>query len=251
MNTPARRNDGAATALAAQGVFPSTIWTVVLATREDEGVRGAALETLCRRYWRPVYAWVRRSGKSREDAEDLTQAFFVKVLTQQVIERAERERGRFRSWLQTVLRSYLKDEWDRGRAQKRGGGRAAFSLDVESAESREALETPGGSTPERAYDRRWALEVLENARVKLGAECAAAGKSAIFLALFPAPEGDEESQTVLAERLGLTANAVKMTARRMRRRLEELIRAEVAETVSSREEMEQEIKHLMAALSEG
>lgn len=234
-----------------QGVFPPTVWTVVLAARADAPSRERALETLCRSYWRPVYTWIRNSGKSQEDAEDLTQAFFLKVLTQQVIERAQRERGRFRSWLLTVLRSFLLDEWDHSRAQKRGGGRAAFSLDVESAESREALETPGGISPEKAFDRRWALEVLENARVKLGAECDVAGKGAIFAGLFPAPENEELPHTVLAERLGVTANAVKMTSRRMRRRLEELIRAEVAETVSSREEMEKEIRHLMAALSEG
>ncbi len=234
-----------------QGVFPQTVWTVVLAAKDATPARERALETLCRTYWRPVYSWIRKSGKSQEDAEDLTQAFFLKVLTQQVIERAQRERGRFRSWLLTVLRSFLLDEWDRSRAQKRGGGRAMFSLDVESAESREALEMPGDISPERAFDRRWALEVLENARVKLGAECEVAGKGAIFAGLFPAPENEEVSQTILAERLGVTANAVKMTSRRMRRRLEEIIRAEVAETVSSREEMEQEIRHLMAALSEG
>ena len=242
--------DGDASWQQAPGAFPATVWTVVLAVREAAPARERALETLCRRYWRPVYAWVRRSGMSREDAEDLTQAFFLKVLTQQVIERAERERGRFRSWLLTVLRSFLTDEWDRSQAQKRGGGRAAFSLDVESEESREALETPGGNTPEKAYDRRWALEVLENARVKLGGECAAAGKGATFDGLFPPAQQTEETQAALAERLGVTHNAIKMTARRMRKRLEELIRTEVAQTVSTKEEMEEEIRHLMTALSE-
>jgi RNA polymerase sigma factor (sigma-70 family) len=237
------------TSLQGGGVFPATVWTVVLAVRADAAAREQALETLCLRYWRPLYAWVRRSGKSPEDAEDLTQAFFVKVLARQTIERVDRERGKFRSWLLMTLRSFLNDEWDRSRAQRRGGGRAAFSLDVESAESREALETAGGDTPEQVYDRRWAREVMEQARRKLGEECTAAGKADLFHALFPAPEAAEESQAAVAVRLGVTANAVKMSARRLRLRFGELIRAEVAQTVSSQEELNDEIRCLMGALS--
>jgi RNA polymerase sigma-70 factor (ECF subfamily) len=232
------------------GMFPATVWTVVLAVREDPAARTRALETLCRRYWSPVYAWIRRNGRSQEDAEDLTQAFFLKVLTRQTIERVERERGRFRSYLLMVLKSFLMDEWDRSRAQRRNGGRQAFSLDVESEEAREALAMPGGVSPERAFDRRWALEVLEQARLRLGEECEVAGKGETFRALFAPSEGVDETQIVTAQRLGITANALKMTARRMRRRLEELIRAEVSQTVSSKEELEEEIRYLMEALSD-
>jgi RNA polymerase sigma factor (sigma-70 family) len=191
----------------------------------------------------------RRTGRSQQDAEDLTQAFFLKILTKQTIERVERERGRFRSYLLMVLKSFLMDEWDRSQAQRRNSGRQAFSLDVESEEAREALATPGGISPERAFDRRWALEVLEQARVRLGEECEAAGKGDVFRALFKPEDGRDETQAVIAERLGVTANALKMTARRMRRRMEELIRAEVSQTVSSKEELEEEIRYLMEALS--
>ncbi len=232
------------------GMFPATVWTVVLAVREDTVARERALETLCKRYWSPVYAWIRRTGRSQEDAEDLTQAFFLKILTRQTIERVERERGRFRSYLLVVLKSFLMDEWDRSRAQRRNSGKQAFSLDVESEEAREALAMPGGVSPERAFDRRWALEVLEQARQRLGEECEAAGKGDMFRAIFVPNQGPDETQAVTADRLGVTANALKMTARRMRRRLEELIRAEVSQTVSSKEELEEEIRYLMHALSD-
>jgi len=249
MPRAAENPDDSRSPLHSKGMFPVTVWTVVLAVREPE-TRTKALETLCRRYWRPVYVWVRRTGRSQEDAEDLTQAFFLKVLSRSTIERVQRERGRFRSYLLMVLQSFLRDEWDRSRAQRRGGGRVAFSLDVESEETAEALATPAGCSPERAFDRRWALEVLEQARQQLGAECAAAGKDGIFRALFPGPGDPEETQPAIAEKLGLTPNAVKLTARRMRRRLEALIRAEVAQTVSSHEELEEEIRYLMAALTD-
>lgn len=212
-----------------------------------DATRGSALETLCERYWRPVYAWVRRSGRGAEDAEDLTQAFFAKVLEQHSIERADRERGRFRSYLLAMLQRFLADDWDRSRAQRRGGGKAVFSLDVASVEASEALALPGAESPERAFDRRWALDVVEQARGLLREECAAAKKGEIFEALFVSAA--EETQAALAARLGITENAVKMTARRLRRRLEEHIRAVVAETVSTREDLEGEIRQLMEALA--
>jgi RNA polymerase sigma factor (sigma-70 family) len=231
-----------------QGLFPMTEWTVVLAVRTDAVTRTQALETLCKGYWRPVYAWLRRSGHSQHDAEDLTQAFFVKMLTRQSMERAERERGRFRSYLLLMLKSFVMDEWDRSRAQRRGGGKQAFSLDVASEERREALQLADGESAERAFDRRWALQVLEQARSQLEEECEAAGKGAVFAALF-APGA--ESQADIAARLGLTPNAIKMAARRMRRRLEELIRLVVAQTVSSKAELDREIRYLVEAVSDG
>ncbi len=242
------KQGGVETSEQQQGLFPVTEWTVVLAARSDEVTRAQALETLCRAYWRPVHAWVRRSGKSREDAEDLTQAFFLKLLSQESVQRADRERGRFRSYLLVMLKGFLSDEWDKSRAQRRGGGQVAFSLDVESEAAREALETPGGESPDRVFDRRWALEVLEQARLKLGAECEAAGKGELFAALFSGAEA-EERQSEIALRLGMTENAVKMSARRMRGRLQELIREVVARTVSSKQELDGEIRHLMEAVS--
>lgn len=233
-----------------QGLFPATEWTVVLGVRADEVTRQQALERLCRSYWRPVYVWVRRNGRSAQDAEDLTQAFFAKLLSQHRIERADHERGRFRSYLLAMLKSFLMDEWDRSRAQRRGGGAQVFSLDAVSAESLEALEALDGISPEKAFDRRWALEVLEQARSKLGEECDAAGKGALFTALFGPANQTEETHAVIAARLGLTQNAIKMTARRMRRRLEELIRAVVSQTVSSKPELEHEIRYLMEAVSD-
>ena len=221
---------------------------MILAARSEDAEYGRAIESLCQRYWRPIYVWVRQSGRSVEDAQDLTQAFFAKVLEQESIGKAERARGRFRTYLLAMLANFLADDWDRSRAARRGGGKLVFSLNVASTEASEALEVSDRVSPERAFDRRWAWDVIEQARVLLRAECAAARKSEIFEALFVCAA--EETQASLAARLGLSENAVKMTSRRLRRRLEELIRAVVADTVSTQAELDEEIKQLIEALAE-
>ncbi len=247
MEIASNAGNPAAFTRSASAMFPSTLWTLVGAVRQDSSESGAALEKLCRRYWRPVYAWIRRSGKSPTDAEDFTQAFFLHVLARRTIERAERERGRFRAFIITVLKRFLADQWDHASAQRRGGGVIPFSLDVASAEADEALGAAGGVSPERAFDRRWALDVLAQARGRLREECAAARKLEIFDVLFA--EEVVETQAALAQRLGTTENTVKMTARRLRQRLEELVRTVVGETVSSYEDLDNEIRHLMNAVS--
>jgi RNA polymerase sigma-70 factor (ECF subfamily) len=230
--------------------FLTTRWSVVVAAgRPDEPRSRAALAELCGAYWRPVYAYVRRRGHAAEDARDLTQAFFTRLLEKNAVQGADPERGRFRGWLLGAAKHFLANEWDRAQALKRGGGRAPLSLDFESADARLGLEPAHELTPERAFERDWALAVLERAFGGLEAQWHARGRGELFAGLKDSLVGGAaQSYRALGERLGLSEGAVKVAAHRLRRAFREALRAEIAETVEDEAELESELAHLIEAL---
>lgn len=209
-----------------------------------------ALEFLCRTYWPPIYAHVRRSGHDPQSAQDLTQAFFARLLEKQVIPRADRERGRFRSFMLASLRNFLCNEHDRQAARKRGGDRRLLPMALDAVESRYGTEPGHQLTPDRAFERQWALTVLEQALTALEAQYRESGKHALFEALAPylTPESDHLDYRRTAAQLGLSEAATKMAASRLRRRYRELIREEIARTVASPADVEDELRSLFAAL---
>lgn len=242
-------NDGGA--VRERYAFATTRWSLVLAaggTNEDQAAD--ALENLCRAYWHPLYVYVRRRGYAPEDAQDLTQEFFRRLLARGDIVVAKPEKGRFRSYLLGALKHFLSDEKDKAGAAKRGGGAVIFSLDTEDVEARFAHDLASIGPPDREFDRRWATTILDQALVRLQAEFSGAGKVAMFEVLKPylsaAPEtGDYEN---IARRLDLSSGAVAVTVHRLRQRYGELVRAEIAETVASPDEVEEELRELFAAL---
>ena len=230
--------------------FATTHWSVVLAAAHDSRPEAAAsLATLCETYWYPLYYYIRRRGYRAEEAQDLTQAFFATLLEKGSLKVADPDRGRFRSFLLASLNHFLANEWDRARARKRGYGRT-LSLDVEDAESRYALEPADHLTAERLFERRWALTLLDLVVAQLRQECAREGKERLFdrlkAFLGGAAAGAPYSQA--AADLGMTEAAVKMAVHRLRRKYRRLLRAEIAQTVSSPEQVDDEIRHLFDAL---
>jgi RNA polymerase sigma factor (sigma-70 family) len=232
-------------------VFATTQWSVVLAARgEDSPQAAAALARLCRIYWYPLYAFIRRRGYSPHDAQDLTQEFFYRLLDKRYLHAVDYRKGRFRSFLLAALEHFLANEWRRSQAQRRGGGQHIISID-DDAEQRYAQEPATHLSPEHIYEQRWALAFLEQVLGKLRAEFIEAGKGAAFEALKVFLTGDRPpgGYAGLAAELGRTEAALKMTVSRMRQRYAELLRQEIAETVSSPDEIEDELRSLMAALS--
>jgi len=230
--------------------FATTHWSVVLSAA-DTAAPGAdeALEKLCRTYWYPLYAYVRRKGYSSHDAEDLTQGFFAQLLERQSI-RQVRGEGKFRSFLLGALEHFLANEWNRARREKRGGQCTFISLDEAAPESRYQLEPVEELTAEKIYDRRWAMMVLEQALKNLRQECAAAGKQRLFEELKPILSGDKTDAPYaeISARLSMSEGALKVAAHRLRERYGELVRQEIAQTVTNQSEMEEELRHLFAAL---
>jgi RNA polymerase sigma-70 factor (ECF subfamily) len=231
--------------------FTTTHWSVVLAAHGAAPGAQEALEALCRTYWFPLYAYVRQSGYSPADAEDLTQEFFARFLADESFSRANPERGRFRTFLITALRRFLVSEWRRSRSQKRGGGQPVLTWDGEAAEQRYAAESDHALNPEEAYERRWALAIVEGVLAGLRAEYSAAGDQVLYdhLAGRLWGEAEGESWLELGTKLGLTEGALKQRLQRLRQRCRERLRAEVAHTVTSPEEVEDELRHLMNILS--
>ena len=232
-------------------VFATTHWSVVLATREISSPEGAAaLERLCRTYWYPLYAYVRRLGFSEHDAQDLTQGFFAQLLERRSIQTVEREKGKFRSFLLASLNYYVADERDRANAQKRGGGREALSLDVQEAEQRYRLEPADERSPEKIFELRWAMTLLDQVLTRLAAEFSAAGKPELFNRLKPyLVEGSgEKTYAETAREGGMTEEALKKAVQRMRRRYHQLFREEIAQTVASPAEVDEELRHLCTVL---
>jgi DNA-directed RNA polymerase specialized sigma24 family protein len=234
------------------GRFATTHWSLVLAAGAgvDPDAR-QALATLCETYWYPLYAFVRRLGKSPEDSGDLTQSFFALLLEKHYLRAADRHRGKFRSFLLAAFKHFLSKEKDRARAHKRGGGRTHFSLDFAAGENRYGLEPSHEMTPERLYERRWALTALDWVLARLRAEAVRAGKEASFDRLkgFLTGEGDMTSYRQAADELGSTEGAVKVAAHRLRRRFRELLLAEIAQTVAKPQDVGDELRHLFAALA--
>ncbi|MDD5201067.1 MAG: sigma factor [Terrimicrobiaceae bacterium] len=230
-------------------LFLTTRWSVVLAARTG-GDGEHALETLCRTYWYPLYAFVRSRGHPPADAQDLTQEFFARLLSRNYLDGVAPERGRFRTFLRMALQRFLANEWDRARAQKRGGGCVHVPFDAGLAERRLSDEREGPLPPDRIYDRRWALALLDDAAARLEAEYAAAGKSAEFLALKPhltAGRGEIPYADVAAA-LQTSGGAARVAIHRLRRRFRESFRQAVADTVSSPEELETEMREVLAVL---
>jgi RNA polymerase sigma-70 factor (ECF subfamily) len=231
--------------------FAATRWSVVLvAGRRSSPDSRRALESLCEAYWYPLYAYVRRRVADTNDAHDLTQAFFAELLAKNYVASAKAERGRFRAFLLTSLKHFLSKEWDKAKAQKRGGGKAPISLDFESADSQYRIEPAYGLTAEQIYDREWAVALLGRIMGRLERESADGGNATPFEELKGFLIGEHAGATYadVATRLGTTEAAVKMAAHRLRRRYRELLREEIAETVSGPEEVEDEILNLFATL---
>jgi DNA-directed RNA polymerase specialized sigma24 family protein len=245
-------NDTAGSFPVAHGSFPTTHWSVVInAGAGSESQARAALETLCGQYWYPLYAFARRHGRSHHEAEDCTQEFLARLLAANGVASARPERGRFRSCLLTALRHFLTNEWQGAQAAKRGGGHAPLPLDFEAAGERFAREPlDPGLTPEQAFDRNWALELIKGALGELQAEYEKSGRSALFAALSPLVWGNNpaESQAQPAERLGLNTHAFTVALQRLRRRLGNRLRAAIAETVADESDIDAELRHLIAAV---
>jgi RNA polymerase sigma factor (sigma-70 family) len=236
----------------AKGQFTNTHWSVVLAAGQCGTAQSAqALEVLCRTYWHPLYAYVRRRGYAEHDAQDLTQEFFARLLEKEYLRSVDRAKGKFRSFLLAAMEHFLAKEWRRANAQKRGGGLDFLSLDGSSTESGPLQVAAPGLSPEEFFDQQWAITVLEQAVGKLRQEFRAAGKGEVFeeLKIFLTGERRDRSYAALAVRLNTTAAALKMTVSRMRQRYGELLRAEIAGTVSGSEQVEEELHALFAALS--
>jgi RNA polymerase sigma-70 factor (ECF subfamily) len=234
----------------AGGEFATTHWSVVLlAGREHSPQSAAALEALCQAYWYPLYSFTRRQGNSPQEAADLTQDFFLHLLSTNALASVASEKGRFRSFLLASLKNLLANEWRHARRQKRGGGVAPFSLDEGLAEGRYQQELTDDSNPEAAFDRRWAETILGRALDRLRQECDGPEKSRRFdeVKEFLLGERRPGSLAAAANRLSLSLTAAKGLVHRLRRRFRELIRDEVAQTVSRPEEIDEEIRHLFAA----
>lgn len=241
-----------ASAATVSGRFAATRWSVVLAAgRDDSAGARDALEHLCRTYWYPLYAFVRRQGRSPEDAQDLTQAFFARLIAKRDLADVDRAKGRFRSFLLAAMKHFLANEWDKAHALKRGGGVQVTSLDAGDAETRYLREPADPETPERIFERRWALTLLEEVLKRLRGEYAGGGRARLFDQLKDALTGEKSAvgYEEIARRTGMSEGAVKVAAHRMRRRYRDLLRAEIANTVAEPGEVEAELRHLIGVLS--
>jgi RNA polymerase sigma factor (sigma-70 family) len=234
-----------------QRSFATTHWSIVLAAAHDSRPDAqTALATLCETYWYPLYAYVRRLGHRAEDAQDLVQGFFAALLEKHYVKAADRERGRFRSFLLTALKRFLLKQRERAHARKRGGTARSVSLDFESGEGRYSLEPSHNVTPEAIYERRWALTVLDRVIVRLRQTYADAGKAEPFESLkaFLTGETGAPPYEQVARELGMSEGAVKVAAHRLRRRYRDLLLFEIAQTVADPEVVEEELKYLLAVL---
>jgi RNA polymerase sigma-70 factor (ECF subfamily) len=232
--------------------FATTHWSLVLAARDGRSSQAKkALAALCSNYWYPAYAFVRRCGVPPHDAEDIVQAFFARWIEREDYLVPTPQRGRFRSYLRVALRHFVANQRDRAAAQKRGGGQVISAADLAGAEERFALEVATHDAPDRLFDRRWALTVVDQTLRQLDHELARSGKAEQFAALRPflAPAAETPSYRRAAEQLQMTENAVRVAVYRLRRRFGELLRATIAHTVDSPDAVEDEIQALMAALA--
>ena len=245
LDTPHGRDAGS--------LFLTTHWSVVLEAKDKSSPESAAaLETLCRTYWYPLYAFVRHQGHSPDDAQDLTQAFFARLLAKEYLQAADREKGRFRTFLRVALRRFLANEWDRARRLKRGGGQVPLPLDITTAEHLYQEEREDALPPDRLYERRWARVLLEQVLARLRAEYAAGGKASEFEQLKGALASGRGGIVYgdLAAALGVTEGAARVAVHRLRKRFREMFRLAVAETVAAPEEVEDELRHIVGLLGE-
>jgi RNA polymerase sigma-70 factor (ECF subfamily) len=231
--------------------FERTHWSVVMsAGNQQSPLAQAALAKLCQTYWYPLYVFVRRQGRSAEDAQDLVQGFFAKAIEKNFVAAAEPEKGRFRSFLLLALKRYMANEWDHDHREKRGGGKDIVSLDEQDTELRYKAEPADEISPGKAFERQWALTLLQQVLDRLSAEFSSAGKARLFEELKVFLSGEKGgSYAEIGVRLGITEATIKVTVHRLRLRYRELLRLEIANTVSSPEAIEDEIQDLCAALS--
>jgi DNA-directed RNA polymerase specialized sigma24 family protein len=234
--------------------FATTHWSVVLAAGDSASPDSReALEKLCRTYWYPLYAFVRRKGCLPEDAKDLTQAFFERFLEKHYLKDVLAEKGRFRTFLLTSLTHFLADEWDKVRTAKRGGGLPFLSLDLAVCEERFGAALSNADPPERHFDVLWAEAVMGRALDALAEEHQTAGKLALFEALsqFLSRSAYDGEYAAVGERLGLSGRAVTVAVSRLRDRYRALIRAEIAQTVENRSDVDAELRYLIELVAKG
>ena len=238
--------------MAAQGQFPTTMWTLVVNAGQRTDARSKeALASLCERYWYPLYAYVRRRGYTVEEAQDLTQEFFARFLEKHYVERADRNKGRFRTFLLSSLTCFLFDDADRRRALKRGGPHAPLPFEIRNGEEIYQREPFHNESPARIFERRWALALLERVLGRLRDEFASNGEAPQFERLKAFLLGKDRGvpYAVLAKELDTTEGALKVAIHRLRKRYRDLFRAEIAETISNPAEIESEIRYLAGALA--
>ena len=232
-------------------VFATTHWSVVLAAGQgEEAPAQRALETLCRTYWYPIYVYVRRKGYGPDDAQDLTQEFFAQLIAKAHLRSADRDKGKFRTFLLAVLEHFLAREWNRAHRQKRGGLFTFLSLDQQEPEERYKLEPADNDTPERKFLRQWARTVLNQTMARLEKECEAAGKAALFheVKTLLAGERDDSGYAAIGQRLAVAEGTVRVSVHRLRQRYGELLRSEISQTVEGPQEIDEEMRYLLNAL---
>ena len=232
--------------------FATTHWSLVVAARDRTSPQAReALATLCRTYWYPLYAYIRRQGYNADQAQDLTQEFFARLLEKDFLSLVDREKGKFRSFLLACCKHFLANERDRANAQKRGGGCQVISVDFSAVEGRYCLEASHTLTPERLFERRWTLTLLDQVLAKLREEFAQGAKSELFdrLKIFLTGESSKHSYAQVAKDLNRSEGAIKVTVHRFRRRYRELLREEIARTLEDPSQVEAEIRDLFAILA--
>lgn len=236
------------------GTFETTDWGLVAAASCDRTTEAErALAVLCQNSWRPLYTYLRRVGQSPQDSEDLVQGFFARLLENEFVKDADPVKGRFRTFLLTALKHYAANEWKKARCQKRGGGQVIVSLDLEETESRFQAEAKDAMTPEKAYDRQWALSLLAQVLARLKEQYSARGEGELFIALEEriSPEAGARPLAEIAREFGKEEGAIRTAVSRLRSRFRALLKEEVARTVSSKDQVEDEICDLFAALEGG
>ena len=238
--------------LATGQVFATTRWTMVLAAGDRSTPQAdVALEELCRTYWYPLYAYVRRHGHSRADAQDLTQAFFARLLEKNYLEKIRSDGGKFRSFLLVALKRFLANEWDRANSQKRGGGVIPLSLDWQDADTRYQINPADNLSPDKLFDRAWALTVLERVITRLRDENAAEGKAKLYeqLKQFLMVGKSDISYDEASRALEMSEASLRVAVHRLRLRYRELLREEIAQTLSDPAQAEEEMQVLFSALT--
>jgi len=230
--------------------FPPTRWSLVLAATRKDAPESAALEAICRAYWYPLYAYVRRCGHSSPDAQDLTQEFFCRLVEKHWLDSADREKGKLRTFLIVALKNFMSKEWRRASAQRRGGGQAHARIDTVFAESRYAADNQSLG-PDEVFDQQWALTLLDLAVSRLRAEFAASEKPAAFETLKNCLTGERGAidYAAIAKSLSLSEGAARVAVHRLRKRFREIFREEISQTLDSGVDLDAELRHLASALA--
>jgi RNA polymerase sigma factor (sigma-70 family) len=232
--------------------FNTTDWSAVLTAGKNEGpTSAAALEELCRKYWYPIYVFIRRRGANPPEAEDLTQAFFAYVLEKETLKKVDPHKGKFRTFLLTAVTNFLTNDWDKQHTVKRGGQRQIISLEDAAPEERYRQESAESLTPEKLFERRWAFTLVQEVLTRLEREYQAAGNAGLFATLESGLTGEIKSGSYAdwAAALGMNEGAVRVALHRLRRRFGQLLRGEVTQIVASPAEVDDEIRHLFAAIA--